>query len=38
MIDLCNDYVNFLMDEEKNKNVVNDEIKEVQLYKPECYL
>lgn len=30
MIDLCNEYVDFLMDEEKNKIVVNDEIKEVQ--------
>lgn len=30
MIDLCNEYVDFLMDEEENKIVVNDEIKEVQ--------
>jgi len=29
MIDLCNEYVDFLMAEEKNKTVVNDEIKEV---------
>lgn len=32
MIDLCNEYVDFLMDEEKNKIVVNDEIKEVNNY------
>ncbi|XP_060845456.1 dynein regulatory complex subunit 7-like [Rhopalosiphum padi] len=31
MIDLCNDYVNFLMEEEKNKDVVNDEIKEIEF-------
>jgi len=30
MIDLCNEYVDFLMDEEKNKTAVNDEIQEVQ--------
>jgi len=29
MIDLCNEYVDFLMAEEKNKIVINDEIKEV---------
>jgi len=29
MIDLCNDYVNYLMEVEKNKIVVNDESKEV---------
>lgn len=29
MIDLCNEYVDFLMTEEKNKIVINDEIKEV---------
>lgn len=33
MIDLCNDYVNYLMEEEKNKFIVNDESKEVLLYK-----
>lgn len=33
MIDLCNDYVNYLMEEEKNKIIVNDESKEVLLYK-----
>lgn len=30
MIDLCNEYVDFLMDEEKNKTAVNDKIQEVQ--------
>jgi len=30
MIDLRNEFVDFLMDEEKNKTAVNDEIQEVQ--------
>jgi len=31
MVDLCNEYVNFLMEEEKNKNMVIDEVKEVHI-------
>ncbi|CAH1733010.1 unnamed protein product [Aphis gossypii] len=31
MIDLCNDYVNYLMEEEKNKFIVNDESKEIEF-------
>ncbi|XP_025200554.1 LOW QUALITY PROTEIN: dynein regulatory complex subunit 7-like [Melanaphis sacchari] len=31
MIDLCNDYVNFLMEEEKNEIVVNDETIEIEF-------